>query len=62
MAKLGMQTARSQQVLGTIAVSLLALVLACSRAPQNPAPSENPRDLGGVWQATGSADSHNTAR
>lgn len=56
MAKLGMQTVMSRQVLGAIAVSLLALVLACSRPLQNPAPSEDPRDLGGVWQAMGSAD------
>lgn len=46
----------SRPLLSAIAVSLLALAPACSRAQPDPAPSEKPGDIGGVWQATGSAD------
>lgn len=52
MAKVGTDTAMSRWVLTAFAIFVLALVPACGRAPGNVAPSENSRDLGGVWQAT----------
>jgi hypothetical protein len=51
MARVGAQTAMNRWMWTAFAIVTLALVPACKRAPENAAPSENPRDLGGVWQA-----------
>lgn len=56
MAKVGAQTAMSRWMLSAFAILVLALAPACTRPPSNAAPSASPPDLGGVWQASGSAD------